>query len=169
MSDFWDAHPDLKEEFDRQEREGEQSRRGGYSNGQANDPLTPLPYIIGASRAGMVRPERPWEVLHWVPRRQVTLLGGVGGIGKTLLALQLMVASASTGRWLGLPVRRCRAFGVFAEDEADEIDLRLRDLIDLADLDDLAWRSEIIDPCEMVDIGPDGQMRETQYFARLRL
>lgn len=134
-----------------------------------HDPVTPLPYIIAASRAGGTLPARPWLVAPWVPRRQVTLLGGPGGIGKTLLALQLMVAVASTGLWLGLPTRRCRAFGLFAEDEDDEIDLRLRDLADLGQLDDLAWRSEIVDPCELVDIGPDGQLRETAYFDRLRL
>ena len=140
--------------------------RHGVGNGQDEPP--PRPYVVASTRAGLPPPVRAWLVNHWIPRRQVTLIGGIGGSGKTLLALQLMIAAASTGCWLDLPVLRCRAFGLFAEDEDDEIDLRLRDNAELADLDDLAWRSAVLDQCELVDLGPDGQMRVTPVFDQLR-
>jgi RecA-family ATPase len=153
---------------DQQRKEYEELKRRHAGNGNGHDPAPPLDYIVASSRAGTARPIRPWLVEHWIPRRQVTLIGGMGGIGKTLLVLLLMIACATRGKWLGLSVMRCRAWGLFAEDEDDEIDLRLRDNAELADLADLAWRSEVVDPCELVDIGGDGRLRETEYFDRLR-
>jgi RecA-family ATPase len=38
-------------------------------------------------------PQRRWIVPDWIARQQVTLLTGQGGVGKSLLALQLMVAA----------------------------------------------------------------------------
>lgn len=126
------------------------------------------PYVVAASRAGLDPPVRPWLVEDWIPRRQVTLIGGIGGSGKTLLALQLMIGAAHTGAWLGLPVMRCKSFGLFAEDEDDELDLRLRDNADLALLTDLAWRSGVGQECELVEPGPDGALKSTPAFDQLR-
>ena len=136
--------------------------------GNEPDVSPPRPYVVASTRAGKPAPVRAWLVDGWIPRRQVTLIGGIGGAGKTLLALQLMIGAASSGNWLGLPVMRCRAFGLFAEDEDDEIDLRLRDNAELADLGDLAWRSAVLDQCELADLGPDGQMRATPFFDQIR-
>src|SRR5262245_37379921 len=105
----------------------------GHPAGGGGEPLQALEYVVASSRARLPRPVRPWMVENWIPRRQVTLLGGAGGIGKTLLALLLMIGAAWSGLWLGLPVMRCRAFGLFAEDEVEEIDLRLRDNANLDD------------------------------------
>ena len=49
--------------------------------------------------ANLPVPKREWLVPDFVPMRKVTALYGDGGTGKTLLAMQLMVASA-----LGLPL-----------------------------------------------------------------
>lgn len=141
---------------------------GKQRRGNGPDPGGLLPYVVASTRAKLPPPIRHWLVEHWIPRRQVTLIGGIGGAGKTLLALQLMIGAALTGSWLGLPVLRCRAYGLFAEDEDDEIDLRLRDNAELADLKDLAWRSAVLDECELVVEAPDGSMRVTPFFERLR-
>ena len=135
--------------------------------------LTPLEYFVGSSLAGREPPERPWLVRDWIPLRQVTLLGGDGDTGKTMLALQLMTGTALTGDWFGLPVMRCRTFGLFAEDDSDEIERRLHAIAkatgaDKAKLSDLAWRSAVIDPCELVEVINDGRVRPTEYFERLR-
>jgi RecA-family ATPase len=89
---------------------------------------------------------RQWLVPDWIPDRVATLLYGDGGTGKSLLALQLMVAAASGSPWLGLPVDKRRVFGLFCEDEEDEVHRRLVAVVDAAGLgfdalDALAWTS----------------------------
>lgn len=69
-------------------------------------------------------PERRWVVPQWVPEREVVLLGGAGGQGKSLLAQQLMTATAIGGWWLGMQVERGPALGFFCEDDPDEIQRR---------------------------------------------
>lgn len=70
-------------------------------------------------------PERRWIVKDWLPKRQVTLNYADGGIGKTLLALQLMAATALGEKWCGLPVEQCPSIGLFSEDDKDELHIRL--------------------------------------------
>jgi RecA-family ATPase len=72
----------------------------------------------------------------------VTLLSGDGGTGKSLLAMQLAVATASGGRWLGQDVAGGGAMYLSAEDDRDELHRRLGDICvsagaRLADLDRL--------------------------------
>lgn len=85
---------------------------------------------------------RAWLVPDLIPERTVTLLSGDGGVGKSLLAMQLATAVASGGQWLGLCVERGPAIYMSAEDELDEMHRRLLDItkaesIGLADLPDL--------------------------------
>lgn len=69
-------------------------------------------------------PPRLWNVPDWVPRGVATSLYGDGGIGKTLLAQQLLTATAIGGDWCGLPVIAGRALGIFCEDDEDELHRR---------------------------------------------
>lgn len=70
-------------------------------------------------------PERRWIVPNWLPVRQVTLNYADGGIGKTLLALQLMAATALAQPWCGLQVEPCASVGLFSEDDETELHIRL--------------------------------------------
>ncbi len=101
-----------------------------------------LATVCAASLAGKAVPERKWIVKDWIPDRNVTLLSGDGAVGKSLTALQLAVAVAHTGVWLGMPVASGPAVYFSAEDETDEIHRRLADIceaaeINMADLTDL--------------------------------
>jgi hypothetical protein len=58
-------------------------RANGYDPGS----LAPLAITIAAELAGKPVPERAWLVENWIPSRQVTLLSGDGGVGKSLLAM----------------------------------------------------------------------------------
>lgn len=77
------------------------------------------------SLAGQEIPERPWHVESLVPARVVTLLQGDGGTGKSILALQLAVATVAGRKWLGQEVRRGNALYLSAEDDRGEIHRRL--------------------------------------------
>ena len=58
------------------------------------------------------------------PRGYVTGLYGDGGIGKSLLAQQLLTLVASALPWLGMDVRAGPAFGFMCEDDTDELHRR---------------------------------------------
>ena len=70
-------------------------------------------------------PERRWLVADLIPMQNVTMLSGDGGVGKSIVALQLMVACALGKRWLGQQTKPCKAFGLFCEDDGDELHRRL--------------------------------------------
>lgn len=96
--------------------------------------------------AGLPVPPREWHVPNLIPARTVTMLGGDGGTGKSLLALMLACSTALGRRWLGLPVKPGRALYVSAEDDEDELHRRLADILrhegaTFADLDTLGCRS----------------------------
>jgi RecA-family ATPase len=60
----------------------------------------------------------------WIPKGVVSSLSGDGGMGKTLLAQQLLYAAGVGGKWLGLDVPAMRGLGVFCEDDEDELHRR---------------------------------------------
>lgn len=66
-------------------------------------------------------PERPWLVADWIPLRAVTMLSGDGGLGKSLLDMQLQTCCAEGRAWLGQFAKRCVSVGVYCEDEVDEL------------------------------------------------
>lgn len=70
-------------------------------------------------------PSREWLVQDMIPAHNVTLLGGDGGTGKSLLALQLAVAVAAGRFWLNsLPLGGPALF-ISAEDDTAELHRRL--------------------------------------------
>lgn len=101
-----------------------------------------LRIVQASSFAGKPVPERPWLVRDLIPRRQVTFLSGDGGVGKSLLALQLAVATATATDWIGtVPVPGAVLY-LSAEDETDEHHRRIADIcagrdFGLRDLDGL--------------------------------
>jgi RecA-family ATPase len=89
-------------------------------------------------------PERRWLISDWIPWCTVTGLYGDGGLGKSLLAQQLMTSTAVTKPWLGLPVVHVRSLGVFCEDHQDELHRRQADInklynCEFSDLEDMRW------------------------------
>jgi hypothetical protein len=89
-------------------------------------------------------PARQWVVPDLIPVGCVTLLSGAGGLGKSALALDLMLAIATAGLhkgeagvWLG---RETKAFppvsvGFFAEDDSDELVRRVKRMARARNLD----------------------------------
>lgn len=120
-----------------------------YCKGGANDP--DLDDLIDRARAkwdkpdaagkqskppGLIRlelarydtepiPEREWGVRDRFPRRNVCLLSGEGGVGKSILLLQLGVAHVLGRDWLRSMPEQGPVVAVNCEDEGDELARRL--------------------------------------------
>jgi RecA-family ATPase len=88
-----------------------------------------LPTIDASDFAGRRVPSRQWFVFELNHSRAVTMLAGDGGVGKSLLALQLAVAGLTGAQWLGMNAQRGPILYLSAEDEEDEIHRRLDRII----------------------------------------
>ena len=67
---------------------------------------------------------RSWLVKDYIPEHEVTLLGGDGGTGKSLLALMLAIARATEGSWLGLDTKPGGTVYLSCEDDRHELHRR---------------------------------------------
>jgi AAA domain len=123
--------------------------------------------------AGLPVPQRAWLVPELIPMHKVTLLGGDGGTGKSLIALQLAAAAALGRLWIGQEVRQGRALYLSAEDDEEELHRRLADIaasegVDLAEFGDLAIRSMVgQDPLLAVPDRSSGLLSTTPFLAEL--
>jgi RecA-family ATPase len=70
-------------------------------------------------------PERQWAIRDRVPQRQAGLFSGEGGTGKSIIELMKNVAHVAGRDWLGSLPEQGPAFYIGAEDDADEIHIRL--------------------------------------------
>jgi AAA domain len=68
--------------------------------------LPPLPFINITAWQAATAPEREWVVRDRVPSKNVTLLSGEGGVGKSILALHLAVATTLGSVLCRRPARR---------------------------------------------------------------
>lgn len=73
-------------------------------------------------------PDRDWLVHDWIPGKQVTLLYGDGGTGKSQITMQLCLAVASDRPWLHLPAETGSSLYLSAEDDEDELHRRFANI-----------------------------------------
>lgn len=93
--------------------------------------LSPLKVINPSDWQGKPIPERQWLVPGVCVRGGATLLNGDGGVGKSLLCLQLQVALGLGMPWIGIPTPTggpTKSLGIYCEDEPDELQRRLDDV-----------------------------------------
>jgi RecA-family ATPase len=96
-----------------------------------NSETAPKLHMVAASSfAGAEAPARSWLVRDLIPDRTVTMLSGDGGVGKSLLAIQLGVAvAAGRNGWIGVSPDPGPVLYVSAEDDLEEIHRRLEDVV----------------------------------------
>lgn len=133
----------------------------------------PLKYVDAAMLSETFAPPRSEHVPGIIPANNVTLLMGDGGTGKSLVALQLAVATAMGIRWLGQDVNPGRVLFLTAEDELDEVHRRLEDIsygmqVEMADMKalvilSLAGREALLFVAE----GRSGVLKPTPLFAQI--
>jgi RecA-family ATPase len=104
--------------------------------------VEPLICIDPTTWAGRSPQPREWVVDGWMPKGEVTLLYGDGGVGKSLIAMQFATCAATNRPWLGQNTRPSRVMGFFCEDGEDELFRRQADInkalgVEFADLTDL--------------------------------
>jgi RecA-family ATPase len=121
---------------------------------------------------GLDVPARRWIVPEWFPCGHATLNYGDGGVGKTLLAQQLMTSCATARPWCGLEVEQCRVFGFFCEDDADELHRRQVSIceaygLSLADLGDMRWISGVGEDNLLVTFDQQGRLQLTARYAEI--
>ncbi len=113
-------------------------------------------------------PERVWIVQDWIPAEVVTSNYADGGVGKTLLALQLQIAAWLQKPWCGLAVKPCRSIGLYCEDDTDELHRRADRVLrhhgaDFRDLEGVQWISGV--GCDNILAEPlDGRMKPTSQL-----
>jgi RecA-family ATPase len=143
-----------------------------YSKRSASVPA--LNIVNAAAFAGTEPPPREWHVQGLIPAREITLLSGDGGTGKSLLALQLAVATGAGTEWVGTLPSRGQALFVSAEDDVEELHRRLANIaraqsLEIASLNNLAFlplggRDAILDAPQR----RDGPLSETLLFKAIR-
>ena len=135
-------------------------------------PPPPLDIVDPRTLAGVPITPRDWIVEDWLPFGHVTISYGDGGVGKTLLAQQLMTACASGTYWCGLTTRRCRVFGLFCEDDAAEVHRRQDRInaalgVDWGDLGDMRWACAVGADNVLVRFEQDGRWHITPRFEQV--
>lgn len=117
-------------------------------------------------------PERNWIVPDLVPCGAVTSISGDGGVGKSLLMMQLMTAVALGKQWIGKPTTACRTLGVFCEDEIDELHRRQTSInefyeTDFDGLDDMQWLSRVGENSLMMTFDREDVGTATEFFQQV--
>ena len=89
-----------------------------------------LPFIDMSRWDAEPVPERQWAVQDRIPLKQTYLFTGNGAVGKSLVELQRAVAHVLGKYWLGMEVRKGPAIYLGAEDDVDELHIRLAAILD---------------------------------------
>lgn len=133
---FMEAAEQYRSERDRAER----NRTRDYIQPVSNKTERASQFYSAASFKGRPVPPREWLSDKLIPNKTVTLFGGDGGTGKSLLALQLAVSVAAHKSWLRKPVEHGKVIFMSAEDDDDELHRRLNDILraEQLDYDDVA-------------------------------
>lgn len=142
----------------------------------------PVPFRTrGADElVGKPLPKRDWLIPSIAIRRSITLLSGDGGVGKSLLCLQLQVAAALCTSFLGMqmPQEPINSLGFYCEDDDDEIHRRLASILKFynAGFEDIGdrvrWISRVGEENELVTFrsqakGQNARAAKTTLFGQL--
>jgi RecA-family ATPase len=114
------------------------SRSGGTVNNvielrwqkdtEANQQPPPLPFVDMSNWDNEPVPVRKWAIFNRVPLNQAGLFSGEGGTGKSIIELMKDVAHVAGKGWLNSMPELGPAFYIGAEDDIDEIHIRLADI-----------------------------------------
>jgi RecA-family ATPase len=138
----------------------------------APKPLRMFEVVNAAELAGKAIPVREWLVQDLIPANSVTILGGDGATGKSIIAEQLCAAAILGRKWLGFDVRQGPALFLSAEDEKEEIHRRLEAIrvhygVEWCDLDGLTYKSLIGEDAVLASADPRGSLLQPSELWKL--
>lgn len=139
------------------------------------EPIEPLDTFSVADFAEKPVPEREFlDDRHLFPARNVTLLQGDGGTGKSLLAMQLAMAVAVGGTWLGIAVKRGAVLYLSAEEDEAENHIRSTEIAAAEPLDLVAMKHLRIsclagEDAALATEDKKGRLATTTLYRRLEL
>lgn len=139
---------------------------GLYRTERAREPVEPLPTLSASELANGGPIARAFlDERRLLPCRNVVLLQGDGGTGKSLLALQLAVAVATGTTWIGIHVGQGNVVYLSAEEDEWETGNRLREIAD-ADNIDIAGQAAGLRVCSLA--GQDAILAAEEARGRLK-
>src|SRR6516165_5574841 len=100
-----------------------QSEQAAKTEGQ--EPPPPLSFLDMSNWDHEPMPERKWAISNRVPLNQAGLFSGEGGTGKSIIEMMKDVAHVAGKDWLGSLPELGPAFYLGAEDDTDELHIRL--------------------------------------------
>jgi len=117
-------------------------------------------------------PKRDWIIPDWLPKGCVTAIYGDGGVGKSLLMLQLMTAVSTGKEWLGYTTKPMRVYGLLCEDDENEVWCRLHDInrqlgLSMSDLDNVRYVSRVGEDNLLMTFGDKDVGNLTNFFHKL--
>jgi RecA-family ATPase len=113
-----------------QSKEGRWQSNAEHAQGNGNDAghSSLLPWVNMSKWDNEPFPQRKWAIKDRVPLNQAGLFSGEGGTGKSILELMKDVAHVAGKDWLGSTPELGPAIYIGAEDDEDEIHIRLADI-----------------------------------------
>ena len=90
----------------------------------------PLVYVDISKWSDAPVPRRRWAVLNRIPAKNVTVLSGTGGTGKTIIAMQLAVAIVLGLDWFGVLPEHGPVIFLSGEEDTEEMHRRFADIVE---------------------------------------
>jgi putative DNA primase/helicase len=88
-------------------------------------------------------PQKEFIVKDWLSVEDISFLKGERGVGKSLLAQQLMTAVATGKPWLNMDVKQVKAYGIFCGDEKEDLIRKQRAINSLYQVDESLVESQM--------------------------
>lgn len=152
-------------------------RHPEYSPEQADAAKLPIiKWIDVRTWDGANIPPRDWIVQDMIPTRNVTLISGQGGVGKTLLVQQLAISTVMGLEWIGQTLFRAQrgpVMFIHCEDDEAEIHFRIAKMcekfgVSLRDMGDFYPVSLAGKESALATIDAKGIVQPTPLFEALR-
>jgi RecA-family ATPase len=106
-------------------RAAARAKASGHTEQVLTEPTQPLQWLNMSNWDREPVPERKWAIRDRVPLNQAGLFSGEGGTGKSIIELMRDVAHVAAKDWLRSLPEPGPAFYIGAEDDKDELHIRL--------------------------------------------